>query len=107
MSSCNANPNDPSESSFVLFTKNLGKIFTIMTALALVFVMKNKLMGPAASAFSIALFVVVSTLIISVIGISDTYVLSNILMGLGLGLGISIFSPAGAASMAPAALVSQ
>ncbi len=93
MSTCTPSPSDPSETQFIAFTKNTGKIFVIMTALSFVLILKARLVGSGANAFSMALFVVVSTLLVSLIGLTDTFILSNILMGLGLGLGISIFSP--------------
>jgi prepilin signal peptidase PulO-like enzyme (type II secretory pathway) len=85
---------------FVQFSKNLGKIFILICSLTFVLILKSKLLGVGATAFTMALFAVVATVLISVISITDTYILSNILMGLGLGLGMSVFSPVSGGAVA-------
>ena len=78
------------QSTFINYTKNLLKVFTLLTIVVLVMALKNRLLGQEATLFYTALFVVAATFLLTILSTLDNYIFSNLVLGIGLALGLKM-----------------
>ena len=96
MSSCSTQRDYESDNySFQNFIKNLGKTFVITTTIVICMVMRNKLISPDTSLFYLAIYILGTSLLFTMISATDHYVYSNIMLGVGLALGLQMASTPG------------
>jgi len=89
MGTCNKE-DDKIESTFVNFSKNLLRTFVLLTVIALVLALKNRLLTEGTTMFYVALFIVGATVLFTVIGTVDSYLYSNLVLGIGMAVGLQI-----------------
>jgi uncharacterized protein YebE (UPF0316 family) len=78
------------ENTFQNFSKNLLKSFILLITVTLLVALKNKLITKDTTMFYIALFVIGGTLLFSILNLVDSYVYSNLVLGVGIALGMQI-----------------
>jgi len=88
-STCTNNENELDD-KFTRFSKILLKSFVLVTSIIIIIVLKKKLLTKESSLFLLALFIVLSTIIFSIIGLVDSYVFNNIAIGMGIAIGMHI-----------------
>ena len=89
MGTCNKD-DDKIESTFVNFSKTLLRTFVLLTVISLVLALKNRLLTEGTTMFYAALFIVGATVLFTVIGTVDSYVYSNLVLGIGMAVGLQI-----------------
>jgi len=93
MTSCSTREdNDFIDGSFAKFSKILLKSFILITSAIILIAVKNKYLTKEATLFYIALFIVIATPVLSIIGITDSYIFNNIAVGIGIAVGMSIMN---------------
>uniref|UniRef100_A0A6C0EJQ7 Uncharacterized protein n=1 Tax=viral metagenome TaxID=1070528 RepID=A0A6C0EJQ7_9ZZZZ len=90
MASCQKNSDNELEDNFTRFAKTLLKSFILVTGMLFLIVLKKQTLTENFTPFNIALFIVLSTVILSIIGLVDTYVFNNIAIGMGLAIGMDV-----------------
>ena len=90
MTSCQKNSDNELEDNFTRFAKTLLKSFILVTGMLFLIVLKKQTLAENFTPFNIALFIVLSTVILSIIGLVDTYVFNNIAIGMGLAIGMDV-----------------
>ena len=90
VSSCQKNSDTELEDNFTRFARTLLKSFVLVTSVLLLVVLKKQNLNDKSTLFNFALFIVLSTIIFSLIGLIDTYLFNNIVMGMGLAIGMHI-----------------
>lgn len=81
---------DNEESIAISYGKITIKSFVLVVSILLLMLLKDKLLQKNGSIFLIALFVVFATLIFSLLGITDSYVYNNLIVGIGIAIGMHI-----------------
>ena len=89
MGSCRRDE-DKIESTFVNFSKTLLRTFVLLTVIALILALKNKLLTEGTTMFYVALFIVGATVLFTVIGTLDNYLYNNLILGIGMAVGLQI-----------------
>jgi hypothetical protein len=89
MGTCNKE-DDKIESTFVNFSKNLLRTFVLLTVISLVLALKNRLLTEGTTMFYVALFIVGATVLFTIIGTVDSYLYSNLVLGIGMAVGLQI-----------------
>lgn len=93
MSKCSRKDEDDNiESTFLNFSKNLVKTFILITVVMLSLSIKNKLIKEEVTLFYIAIFLLAITILFTIIGIVDTYLYNNLIIGIGIALGLQIMN---------------
>ena len=90
VSSCQKNSDTELEDNFTRFARTLLKSFVLVTSVLFLIVLKKQNLNDKSTLFNFALFIVLSTIIFSLIGLIDTYFFNNIVMGMGLAIGMHI-----------------
>ena len=90
VSSCQKNSDTELEDNFTRFARTLLKSFVLVTSVLFLVVLKKQNLNDKSTLFNFALFIVLSTIIFSLIGLIDTYLFNNIVMGMGLAIGMHI-----------------
>ena len=91
MSSCaNQREYETDNYSFQNFVKNMGKVFVITTIIIMCMVLRKRLISRDSSLFYIALYILGTALLFTMISVTDHYVFSNIMLGVGLALGLQM-----------------
>lgn len=91
MSSCNGrNETMEDNYSFENFVKNLGKVFVITTTIVICMALRSRLVTPDSSLFHIAIFILGASFLFTMISVTDNYVFSNVMMGVGIALGLQM-----------------
>ena len=91
MSSCNGrNETMEDNYSFENFVKNLGKVFVITTTIVMCMALRSRLVTPDSSLFHIAIFILGASFLFTMISVTDNYVFSNVMMGVGIALGLQM-----------------
>ena len=90
VSSCQKNSDTELEDNFTRFARTLLKSFVLVTSVLFLIVLKKQNLNDKSTLFNFALFIVLSTIIFSLIGLIDTYLFNNIVMGMGLAIGMHI-----------------
>ena len=84
---------DMEESSFSNFARILLKSFMGTVSIILLFVAKEKLMDNAQfNAVKTLLFILVCTLMLTIMGVMDVYMHNNIFLGMGIAIGMYLFN---------------
>ncbi len=81
---------DKTESTFLAFTRTLLKSFVLLIAVVMTISLKNRLITPDTTLFYMTLFIIAATILFAIIGVIDSYVFSNLVIGIGLALGLQI-----------------
>uniref|UniRef100_A0A6C0J0Q3 Uncharacterized protein n=1 Tax=viral metagenome TaxID=1070528 RepID=A0A6C0J0Q3_9ZZZZ len=89
MSSCK-DDNTNLDDNFTRFAKTLLKSFVLVTSILFLIVLKKQNLTDNATLFNFALFIVLSTVIFSIIGLIDSYLFNNIAIGMGIAIGTTI-----------------
>lgn len=87
-SSCN-NEKD-TESTFMNFARTLLKSFVLLTIVIMIVTLKNRMLTEDTTLFYTVLFIMGSTALITLVGVVDSYVYSNVILGIGLALGLQL-----------------
>lgn len=91
MSSCNGrNESMEDNYSFENFVKNFGKVFVITTTIVICMALRSRLVTPNSSLFHIAVFILGASFLFTMISVTDNYVFSNVMLGIGLALGLQM-----------------
>ena len=81
---------DNTESTFINFSKTLMKSFVLLTVVLMTVSLKTRLINDETTLFYSFLFIIAATVLFTIVGIVDTYVYSNLVLGIGLALGLQI-----------------
>ena len=77
------------------FAKSIIKSFILLTIVICVFYIKGKYLpreaGQEPTIINLILFVLLGTVLLTVLGVTDMYIFNNLVLGLGIGLGIRFF----------------
>ena len=87
MTTCNRE-NDDNQSTFMNFMKTLLKTFVLLVVVVMTMALKNRLVTQETTMFYTALFVIGGTVLLTIVGTVDSYVYSNLILGLGLAMGL-------------------
>tara|TARA_B100000927_G_scaffold269405_1_gene244814 strand:- start:162 stop:458 length:297 start_codon:yes stop_codon:yes gene_type:complete len=87
MTTCNRE-NDDNQSTFMNFAKTLLKTFVLLVVVVMTMALKNRLVTQETTMFYTALFVIGGTVLLTIVGTVDSYVYSNLTLGLGLAMGL-------------------
>jgi len=90
VSSCQKNSDTELEDNFTRFARTLLKSFVLVTSVLFLIVLKKQNLNDKSTLFNFALFIVLSTIIFSLIGLIDTYLFNNIIIGMGIAIGMHI-----------------
>jgi hypothetical protein len=88
-STCN-NQKDDTDSSFISFARSLMKSFILLTVVIMTISLKDRLITGDTTLFYTAIFITATTLLFTLVSIVDSYVYSNLILGVGLALGLQI-----------------
>tara|TARA_B100001093_G_scaffold322833_1_gene308042 strand:- start:2003 stop:2296 length:294 start_codon:yes stop_codon:yes gene_type:complete len=89
MTTCNKE-SDQIDSTFVQFSKTLLNTFVLLTVITLVLALKNRLLSEGTTLFYTALFIIGATILFSIIGITNSYVYSQLILGIGMAVGLQV-----------------
>ena len=89
MTTCNKE-SDEIESTFVQFSRTLLNTFVLLTVITLVLALKNRLLSEETTLFYTALFIIGATILFSIIGITNSYIYSQLVLGIGLAVGLQV-----------------
>ena len=81
---------DKNETAFIKFTRTLVKSFTLLVVVVIAISIKNNMINENTTLFSTALFIIVMTILFTIVGVVDSYVYSNLVLGVGLAIGLQI-----------------
>ena len=81
---------DNYESSFSYFLKTLMKTFVTLTIIVMAMSLKNRLITTDTTMFYSALYIIGSTVLLTILGTVDQYVYNNLMLGVGLALGLQM-----------------
>lgn len=84
------NPDDLT--SMQIFVKNVLSTFVLLTVSVIAIALKRRLIKDEPTIFSSAAFVVIMTILVSVIGTTDQYVYNNTILGIGIALGFQLMN---------------
>jgi len=77
------------------FAKAIIKSFILLTIVISLYYIKGKYLpkelGEQVVIINLVLFILLGTVLLTVLGVTDMYVFNNLVLGLGLGLGIRFF----------------
>lgn len=77
------------------FAKSIIKSFILLTIVICVFYIKGKYLpkeaGEQPTIINLVMFVLLGTVLLTVLGVTDMYIFNNLILGLGIGLGIRFF----------------
>ena len=91
MSTCSTNNNENTiDGSFTRYSKILLKSFVLVSSVIFLITLKKKYLNKEITLFYIALFIVMSSVIFSFIGLVDGFVFNNIAVGMGIAIGMHI-----------------
>ena len=86
---CNREESD-TQTTFTLFSKTLLKTFVLLLVVVMTMALKNRLITEETTMFYTGLFVVGGTVLLTILGTLDSYIYSNLTLGIGLALGLYV-----------------
>lgn len=89
MTSCDKN-DDNSESSYINFTRKLMSSFVLLVVISLVLGLKSRLLTEGATLFYVALFIIGATILLTIVGTVNSYVYSQLVLGIGMAVGLQL-----------------
>ena len=81
---------DNTESTFINFSKTLMKSFVLLTVVIMTISIKTRLIDEETTLFYSFLFIIAATVLFTIVGVVDSYIYSNLVLGIGLALGLQI-----------------
>ena len=90
MSSCKKDIENNDESKFIFFSKILLKSFLLIVSILILVYTKNKYISKDSTVLNFSIFSIITTILLSILGLVDNYIYTNISVGLGLGLGMQL-----------------
>ena len=93
-SKCSRNDEDSSTDKLAGFAKCLLKSLVLLSIVIGIYFLKLnyfKTDSPI-SPLDMLLFILLSTMLLTILGAVDTYIFNNVILGLGIGLGVSLFN---------------
>lgn len=92
-SQCDKCSSSPEESnSFTRFARLIMKSFIMVTSIVFLSLLRNNYLNQSTTMFYYAVFILLATVIFSLIGLSDSYVFNNIVIGMGIALGMELMN---------------
>jgi hypothetical protein len=77
------------------FAKSLIKSFILLVIVICIFYIKGKYLptnpGDQPTIINLILFILLGTILLTILGVTDMYIFNNLMLGLGIGLGIRFF----------------
>jgi len=94
IATCNSKENEEVD-RLAGFAKSIIKSFILLTIVICMFYIKGKYLpreaGEQPTIINLILFVLLGTVLLTVLGVTDMYIFNNLILGLGIGLGIRFF----------------
>lgn len=90
MSSCKKDIENSDESKFIFFSKILLKSFVLIVSILILIYTKNKYINKDSTLLNFSIFSIITTVLLSILGLIDNYIYTNISVGIGLGLGMQL-----------------
>jgi hypothetical protein len=90
MATCQKNSDNELEDNFTRFAKTLLKSFILISGMLFLIILKNQTLKEKFTPFNVALFIVLATVILSIVGLMDSYVFNNIAIGMGIAIGMDV-----------------
>ena len=90
MTTCQKNSDNELEDNFTRFAKTLLKSFILISGMLFLIILKNQTLKEKFTPFNVALFIVLATVILSIVGLMDSYVFNNIAIGMGIAIGMDV-----------------
>lgn len=91
MAVCNNNSDEENnDSSFIMFSKNLLRTFVLLSIMCMAISLKKNLISGDVTLFTVALFILGTTLLFTIIGTIDQYIYNNLVLGIGIAVGLVI-----------------
>jgi len=91
---CSSRDNDGID-KLANFAKSLLKSFILLTIVICIFYIKGKYLpndvGEQPTVINLILFILLGTVLLTILGVTDMYIFNNLMLGLGIGLGIRFF----------------
>lgn len=78
------------------FAKSIIKSFILLTVtISLIYIKTKYIKSDTGQApiINTILFILLGTVLLTILGITDMYIFNNLVLGLGIGLGMHFFSP--------------
>lgn len=93
-SKCSRNDEDSSTDKLAGFAKCLLKSLVLISIVIGIYFLKLNYFnsGREIQAIDMLLFILLSTMLLTILGAVDTYIFNNVILGLGIGLGVSLFN---------------
>jgi len=83
------------DSAFAYFSKTLLKSFSVLVIMFMLLGAKQRFVNKDTTLFLMVLFIIIGTVLLTILGIIDSYVYSNVLLGTGISLGMQLFNTTG------------
>lgn len=92
MSSCNKElgSDDHLDGSFTRFGKRSVRAFVLVTSIVFLIALKKKYLVKEASLFYVTLFIILATIVLGILGLTDSYVFDQVSLGMGIAIGMHI-----------------
>ncbi len=92
MSSCSKNlgSDEHLDGKFTRFSKRTVKSFVLIMATIILITLKKKYLVKDASLFYVAMFIVLGTITLGILGLTDSYVFDQVALGMGIAIGMHI-----------------
>ena len=92
MSSCSKNmgSDDQLDGKFTRFSKRTVKSFVLIMATIILITLKKNYLVKDASLFYVAMFVVLGTITLGILGMADSYVFDQVALGMGIAIGMHV-----------------
>jgi hypothetical protein len=93
-SKCSRNDEDSSTDKLAGFAKCLLKSLVLLSIVIGIYFLKLNYFksGSEITPLDMLLFILLSTMLLTILGAVDTYIFNNVILGLGIGLGVSLFN---------------
>ena len=91
---CNKNKEDGID-QLANFAKSIIKAFILISVVVSIYYLKDKYLVEhmvGIPAISLIMFILLTTVLLTIVGVTDMYVFNNIILGIGIGLGFHLFN---------------
>jgi len=80
------------DGTFINFAKNLATSCVLFTVVVVSMSLKSRLISANTSLFNSGLFIIIATVLISLLGAVDQYIYNNVVLGIGAALGFQLMN---------------